>query len=242
MRRTIREELSNYPEFVAASAAVAGLRAGSVTGVAAGGFSALGMPSSWHSDTPRRLRRMADAAVRTHDVFGAYRTTHAYLEHIIDRLMLRPEGVCATADMWHRDVAMRADGSRPALDGDHVFGGWINLDDTDQFLSCVPGTHTEPLPTSDADANGFFMLPPSRKRELRERRQRVVVPPGCMLVFNELLIHEVAAKKASHDMYRLFTAWRLSNSSVPLIEDVEERLRVQAVVPLKSRQDRKSVV
>ena len=59
------------------------------------------------------------------------------LEQLFDRMMYCLPGTGPSAESWHRDEA------KEAKDSDLLFGGWWNLDETDQIFSCVPKTHND---------------------------------------------------------------------------------------------------
>jgi len=146
--------------------------------------------------------------------------------------MIRPEGVSPTAESWHRDIAPNTP------EGDEVFGGWLNLDSQPQEFSVILQTHRDTV-----GATGFATIKGSSKEEqarinaeLSARSTKIKVPPGCLLIFNERLIHEVCKGKKNFTSVRLFMGWRLTHSTVPLIPQLEQRLMTQAVMPLKSGQ------
>ncbi len=192
-----------------------------------GGFAALGNASSAHNSLVRRMRQYAMA-----EVVPLFRQMAAgdptlRLEQVIDRMLYRVKGDQATAESWHRDE------SKDAAPKDDVFGGWWNLDDTDQLLSCVPFTHKGVTGNS-----GFATIKDkAEKKALKATAVMVRIPPGSIIVFYERLVHEVVAHKAKETMHRLFLGWRLTHETTPLIPDVEERLRTKAVMPLKSGQN-----
>ena len=57
-----------------------------------------------------------------------------------------------------------------------------------------------------------------------------------MIIFNENIVHEVNPHKKKYTMVRLFTGWRLTNSTDSLIPDLSKILEDQSVVPIKSKQ------
>ncbi len=207
-----------------------------------GSFGALANPSSFHSPMCRQLRLLvylAVAACRPFDLSGGYQVSQ-----VIDRLAKRPKGQKFPGETWHRDEAT---GLRP---GDRVYGGWINLGDTDQWFSCVPGSHIGVTSTGA----GFAKFSDAEKAEFNARRTRVRVPPGCLLIFNELIVHEVVGKTMPTSMIRLFTGWYVSKSGEPhdsrpgdIIDGPEgrissakarllARLSMQMPMPIKSGQ------
>jgi len=179
------------------------------TQLVGGGFSALGNPSSFHSTVVRQLRRIAHNAMVNENPFQL--GFEYNVSQVIDRLMKRLPNATPSKESWHRDVATNT------KDGDIIYGGWINLDDNDQFFSCIPGTHNDTISTSSGfvvdlsqtDKDKIAAHPKLKKKPL------VKIPPGFMLIFNERLIHEVLSKKAERTMLRLFTGWYVSKTDQP---------------------------
>lgn len=203
------------------------------TDLVMGGFRALGNPASFHNRFVRRLRQWAMHAAVTH-LWAEYTQRYmpeARLEQCIDRMMLRPKGIKPSPESWHRDEAINA------LPKDHTFGGWVNLDDRPQYLNCVPGTHR----AQRTQKGGFAPIKSAQDKARYERQcQAVAVPPGHMIVFFEHIVHEVRAKAAAYDMYRVFTGWRVTYDIYPLNPStpsaLHSLLQAQAVMPLKSGQ------
>lgn len=201
-----------------------------------GGYQFLGNPSSFHCNTVRKLRRLAQIAVLTPDERGStpfellLRDPSKNLEQDADRLtMRRLIKPTATGETWHRDEAGLA------LPGDVVCGGWINLDlDKDQFFSAVPYSANE----VGTENKGFAKIDESQYAYCEENNKRVLVPPGHMLIFDERTIHEVLPNKTtSRDtMLRLFTGWRVTSSIHPLVPDLRDRLDILEALPIKSAQ------
>lgn len=190
-----------------------------------GGFAALGNPSSFHHPWVRETREAVAAAVLAAD---ALPVEGRMLEHVFDRLMYRVPGETPTAESMHRDEAATA------KDGDDVFGGWLNLDDSDQFFSCVPRTHLE-VGTRN---RGFAKLDEAEVEAYRPRLVRVRIPPGCVLIFYERLVHEVLAIRAAATTLRMFFGWRVTDDAEPLhgADVTRSWIRAQAVPRLKSGQ------
>ena len=175
------------------------------TSFVGGGFQALGNPSSFHGLVARKLRRIAYRAMLDAYPFDPTK----YVSEVIDRMMKRCVGRQPTRESWHRDVATN---TKP---GDEVFGGWINLDNTEQTFSCIPKTHLDAV---ESEGGGFVTrLSDSDNAKIAEHRAQgkkggiVKIPPGYMLIFNERLIHEVMAVKAKQSILRMFTGWYVSN-------------------------------
>ena len=200
-----------------------------------GGFAALGNPGSFHNQFVRRLRRKVQEKVLRLNVFGLNSTINPeanpyqsvgacanasnptgghhgkMIEQVIDRMLVRKPEQTPTSESWHRDVA------KGTFDDDEVYGGWLNLDpplgptpsDEDyQYFSCIPFT------AQDAEAKtqtGFAKVAKEVLAAKVERACRVRVPPGYLLVFNEMTIHEVAPTPAKRIMSRVFFGWRLTD-------------------------------
>jgi hypothetical protein len=192
-----------------------------------GGFGALGNPSSFHNPFVREKRRWA---MRTMvPIFKALQTlrenTPRKIEQIVDRMrVLRPKATIS-AETWHRDTTP-AKFTHP---GDLIYGGWINFDKAEslpQLLSAFPKSHRQlPLP-SMAAKQGFAKANKDEIVELNQLKESILaktgekgwfieVPPGHMLVFRQEMVHEVVRSKGNREepSYRLFTAWRVTNSN-----------------------------
>lgn len=200
-----------------------------------GGFGALGNPGSFHCPSIRKLRLLADERLR-YPFWARYQERHQLgddikLSQIIDRFMCRAKGDKPSAEAWHRDEA------KGGYDGDHIFGGWINLNNFDQTFSCVRGTHKP----GDNPQGGFACIPADRRNHYKQRSGVVKIPPGHILIFYENIIHEVVpTENKLYTVLRLFTGWRLSRSNEPLgmsRQNLKKLLDDQAVMPLKSGQD-----
>lgn len=217
-RRQFRADISRCPEFTPEA-----------EDFVMGGFSALGNAGSFHNQTVRYLRifcRKAVVPVLTE--LARKRPNHEglHIEQIIDRALMRPAGQTPSAESWHRDEAPAA------LPDDEIFGGGLNLDNTDQHFVVVPRTHRE--------ASGHSGFAPIKdvdeKSRYKDAQISVPVPPGHIFIFYENLVHCVNPVKKDHDMHRLFLGWRLTRATTPLIENIDALLDEQAVIPLKSGQ------
>lgn len=244
IRQKIDEELGGFPEFQHPLPANYEYKTprGKTKRVAiqyqGGGFAALGNPSAFHNNTVRQLREWVMHPIVSL-MRGVLRTQlspevarHYKLEQIIDRLMVRPAGLKPTAEAWHRDETPSAEAS------DMIFGGWVNLDDRNQMFSGSAGTHRITVGDAKERGKGFFCLPKAQHARYKQRQVKVVIPPGHVFVFFENMVHEVVAKAQRYDQYRLFTAWRLTQSDQPLHGTVETEacLQQQGVMRLKSNQ------
>jgi len=193
-----------------------------------GGFSALGNPASFHNPFVRKLREWCMSSLMT-NLFTAfarrYLTNEYKLEHIVDRMMLRPAKVTPTAESWHRDEAPLAQRD------DITLGGWINLDNHDQSFSCVPRTHKQVRKQS-----GFGKVSAADAAKCERQKRRIVIPSGAIVVFYEHIMHEVVAVPKNFTSIRLFLGWRFTKSNDPMIPGLPALINDQAVMPLKSNQ------
>jgi hypothetical protein len=93
-----------------------------------------------------------------------------------------------------------------------IFGGWVNLNDFEQHFSCCPKTHTEVTGN-----NGFAPITSKEdKKRYKAIKQKIVIPPGHMVVFYERLVHQVLAHKKKQPMVRLFIGWDLTTDAMSL--------------------------
>jgi len=192
-----------------------------------GGFAALGNPSSFHHPYVRRKREELMAVALEADVLPL---KGRKLEKPFDRVTFRRVGEKPTAEAVHRDEAPTA------VDGDDVFGGWLNLDPTPQFFHCCPWTHTE----VGGQNKGFATITdPAEKTRCQDKMRRVQIPSGHLLIFYERLVHEVAPSPAPIDLRRIHCGWRLTHADEPLFGAAETNRWIdeQAVPKIKSGQE-----
>jgi len=183
-----------------------------------GGFSALGNPASFHNPFVRKLR---ESVMWTVAPILKPLANGRNLEQIMDRMMFRTRGKVVASESWHRDEAPEA------ADEDDVFGGWINLDDTDHHFSCIPGSHK-----GVSKHSGFG----KEKVVDSANKEKIRVPPGHIIIFFERILHEVNRSNVPpKGIVRLFLGWRLTNSTRSLY-DLKDIFMNQAVPKLKSDQ------
>ena len=208
-----------------------------------GKFAALGNPASFHSLWVRRLRLKAYCIVREMILLPllnsrlAHRFEDAFTEMLCDRLMYRLPGQAPEAESFHRDVIP----SEFIGDSDEIFGGWINLDSTDQKFSAVRGSH---LGVSlHSLRSGFARVPTEQIPLVKPYATKntgpfgpIICPPGHMIIFPQYIVHQVLGQPAENIMKRLFTGWRISSSPNALHPDKINRLQEQAIMPLPSNQ------
>lgn len=203
-----------------------------------GSFGALGNAASSHSPAVRKLRDvvhtmgfpcMAATAQVIYDLNGK----EFKVAQVPDRPRVQPDGATTSQETWHRDIS-------PFNRNGQVFGGWVNLDPTPQYFSCVPGSHYDPLFVA---RKGF-----SKEKHIESTTgvgarlvngrpvQKVVVPQGCMLIFDERILHEICKSKTKNVSMRLHTAWYLTEGDTPLIPDMDKILEDQKPMTVKSGQ------
>ena len=190
-------------------------------GFTLGGFGAFGNPSSFHHPHIRTIRQLVSSHIwaNLQSTFPGRK-----VQVLFDRFALRKQGTSPTAESWHRDECSLS------LPGDRILGGWVNLSDTVQEFSCIPGSHdVEP-------GNGqFHKFSKDEGKELKKRRKVYNIPPGHILFFWQHLIHEVSAKKAKLDNTRLFMGWRLTDHDQDPF-NYDEAIRTQGIPMIPSGQ------
>ena len=164
----MREALGEMPEFIDPKAMLE-----KEVRFVQGGFAAMGNPSSFHHKFVRDIRRATHQCVLKHvfnDILADF--PDLKFEQVIDRLMFRRPDQRPGKESWHRDEA------KNALTEDTVYGGWINLDNYDQFFSGCPGTHK-----NVSGNKGFARI--KNPAEFDSLRQMIRIPPGHIFIFYE---------------------------------------------------------
>lgn len=188
-----------------------------------GGFAAYGNPSSFHNPFVKRLRKQCLETVLSDGIFTRF--LHAMnveqsdykIEVLFDRILHRFIGQKPVSETAHRDITPHSE----LHDGDYVFGGWLNLSNTDQHFICKPGSHldTKDTKTAAESSSGFNTLSKtSTQTEYTPFRKEITVKPGHLIVFPQHILHEVLSNKSKHDQYRLFIGWRLTTSNTLIFE------------------------
>jgi hypothetical protein len=193
-----------------------------------GGFSALGNPSSFHNPFVRNLREWCLRSLLP--FFREYKKLKKQdwkLEQTYDRMLFRLAGQTPSKESWHRDEA------KTKHKDDLTFGGWINLDDKPQYFSCIQGTHGISPETA-----GFATIPKDivEQEDYNNRKSKIEIPPGNIVIFFENTIHEVVSTKLNYNSKRLFLGWRLTHLSTPLFDNLEESQTSQRPMKIKSDQ------
>ena len=173
-------------------------------GFVLGAFGAFGNPASFHSKEIYALRYILFHKLK---FIFKHIDPNRKLEMLFDRLAIRREGASVSGESFHRDTC-----SLQSTD-DNIYGGWINLDDTEtQYFSCVPGTHT------CAGRGGFERI----QGDYKDTKIKLPVKPKQVLIFNQNIIHEIFKQKIKKTNIRLYLGWRHTYSVVPLLSDPKD--------------------
>ena len=172
-----------------------------------GGFSAFGNPSSFHHPTIRDIRHHCFHTSIQHI---PTELSHLRKELLFDRLLFRRKGQKPPAESWHRDI------SPPSLKlpTDTILQGWVNLDDTNQYFSACPTTHLQ-----NTDEKGFAKIDKNEHQKYKQLSQRITIPPGHIILFNQTIVHEIVSNIAKTDIYRIFFGIRFTTSETPLFDN-----------------------
>jgi len=218
-----REAEKSFPEF----------RPGAPGPKVLGGFAAYANPASFHCPLVKMLRKITLKRVLTSRIFQKYLeeirpTTHwnYRVEVLFDRMLHRYPDQKPGAETAHRDVTPNK--FLKEEDDDHLFGGWLNLTDHDQFFVAKPGSHLgirNAWEVSQAH-QGFCTLDPKSEeyQEYQNTKQKFTVPPGHLIIFPQHLIHEVLSQKSEHEQFRLFFGWRITKGTEPLLPGKESAI------------------
>lgn len=192
-----------------------------------GGFSAFATPDSFHHPFVRFLRLVAEWVMVPffHIFMDLIGMKDANLQVLFDRSLFRRVGKVVAGESGHRDECTFAD------DGDHILGGWINLDDKNQYFHCVPKTHT-----GANKRGGFSRLSKEESKHFEAMKQTVIIPPGAILIFYENIVHFVANSKTQTETCRLFLGWRITYACIPMDPETEKDISGQRVPRIKSGQ------
>jgi hypothetical protein len=164
-------------------------------------FGAHGNPSSFHHPEVREFRL---------SVFGFMKQSLKNDSHFCEKyLQLLPDRFSQrfkkqSKEAWHRDASIEY----TDFPNSTILGGWINLDNTDQFFSCIVGSHVEPDP-----GEGFAKLSKDNAKLYKSRKTLIRIPPGHGISFDEKIIHEIANVKFSGVSRRLYMKYHISSDS-----------------------------
>jgi hypothetical protein len=214
-----------------------------------GGFGAYGNPASFHNPIVRELRmettpHMTEFFKRQFQ--GAFPEETFYIERLFDRMCVRKTGTTIPKETWHRDLnpmTMVLVDKKEKLytprSNEHIFGGWINLDDTPQYFSCALSTHTDPIVLKKGRSESGFTAQEKASHDIKPTK--VPVPPGHAVVFYQRILHQVAPHRYKQDSFRQFQLFRIVCSSIvpePLFprETIHKWIHDQATPLLPSGQ------
>jgi hypothetical protein len=164
-------------------------------------FGAHGNPSSQHHPLVRDFRlemfRFVKRSLENDAEFSG-----KYLQCLPDRFSQRFRK--PSKEAWHKDISI----DYGVFTNSEILGGWANFDETDQFFSCIIGSHLEPAP-----GEGFAALSKDNKKLYKARKTLVRIPPGHAISFNEKVTHEIADVKLVGVSRRLYMKYHISSDS-----------------------------
>ena len=186
-----------------------------------GSFGALSNPASFHNPFIREIRSSTYAAAIK--VLKDEAKPGERVQQLFDRMCFRRAGTSFKSESWRRDACT----GLKTTASDRIWEGWVNLDDADQYFTCV-------LDSADKYSgveSGFAAcrLPSDTPTRC------VAVPPGYAILFRQEILHRVMSSKLDSDSYRIFVGFRLTPSDTPLY-DVFDVINRQALPPLPSGQ------
>jgi len=202
-----------------------------------GGFAAYGNPSSFHNSFVKHLRKQCLETVIKNGIFTRFlrdmnvEHTDYKIEVLFDRILHRFKGQKPVSETAHRDITPHSE----LHDGDYVFGGWLNLSNTDQYFMCKPGSHldTKDTKTAAESSSGFNTLSKeSTQTEYMPFGKEFTVKPGHLILFPQHILHEVLSNKSKHTQYRLFIGWRLTKSNSLIFEQQKRSAIHNLSVPM----------
>lgn len=114
-----------------------------------------------------------------------------------------------------------------------VLGGWYNMGPEETTFTYCPGTHK-----GQSGSGGFAPLSREDHELYKDRMETIVVPVGFLLLFDEKLVHMVAAKKPKGGRnMRLFMGFVVGpDVTGPINNDIEWALDNTGNFPRKSGQ------
>lgn len=200
LRSTFDETCKFFPEFTG----------GSEPRVL-GSFGAFGNPASFHNPLVRMIRMDVNMAVEP-------LIRNQRIHQLFDRMAIRKAGAVIPKKTWHRYIPQNIG------PGDTTWGGWLNLDNSSQYFTCVPGSSGAP-----PQKFGFVAVPTPDVNSVH----RVTVPPGYVILFRSGIVHRVDPKKYKEDSYRVYVGFRTGPCKHP-IYDPTYYARLQKSPPLPS--------
>lgn len=215
-----------------------------------GGFGGYGNPSSFHNQVVRDMRLEAFPIMK--QFFQQQFQKHQnkiikkfYIEQLYDRMCVRKKGSSIPRETWHRDISPmvveltdKKTKEYQVKPDEHVFGGWINLDEESQYFSCSIKTHKDKF-LMKKKGNGFVLQ--TKPDSATTSSTMVEIPSGHAVVFYQNILHQVLPKKQKKDSFRLFQSFRVVSSDTtpqPLHghDTIEKWIETQATPLLPSGQ------
>ena len=178
-------------------------------------FGAHGNPSSQHHPEVRDFRFGIFHFLKR-ELENDPEFTGKYLQCLPDRFSQRFRK--PSKEAWHKDVSIDYD----IFTNSKILGGWANLDETDQFFSCIIGSHLEATP-----GEGFAKLSADNKKLYKARKTLVRIPPGHAISFDEKITHEIADVKLIGVSRRLYMKYHISSDSKSAFDEDNIRRAIQ---------------
>ncbi len=228
--RVVRDILENQPE----------LRQPALTGVknTADAFGAASTPSCFHDPRLHTFRAQLFPFIRKvlRKEYGDFSAAKKdmYVQMVMDRVVERWKGERIASESWHQDCSID-DRTDAKVD---VYNTMYNISDSvTQYFSCIIDTHLEGRIVKDTkDGSSGFMRFHEQKGRQDPKYRMIPIPPGYILVFNELLVHEVLPGKIKTTHYHIHTKFIVSDSAVSCWlprDQLTALLTRQAVMPLQ---------
>jgi hypothetical protein len=182
-------------------------------------FGAHGNPSSQHHPIAREFRLGMFHYIKR-ALENDVEFSEKYLQCLPDRFSQRFRK--PPKEAWHKDVSI----DYGIFTNSKILGGWANLDKTDQFFSCIIGSHLEPAP-----GEGFSKLSKDDKKLYNSRKTVVRIPPGHAISFDEKITHEIADVKLVGVSRRLYMKYHISSDSRSAfdVDVIQRAIQTQSV-------------
>lgn len=188
-----------------------------------GGFGAYGTPSSFHNESVRELRRETTSLMNTFfkkTFQQQFPEQTFYIERLFDRMCVRKQNTSIPKETWHRDLnpmsMILVDQEKKYYTprpNEHIFGGWINLDESPQYFSCALATHNDTIIVKKGKSESGFVA--QNKTDETLKPTKIEIPSGSAIVFYQKILHQVAPQKYRKDSYRQFQLFRVICSVNP---------------------------
>jgi hypothetical protein len=185
-------------------------------------FGAHGNPSSFHHPEVRDFRLSIFGFIKQ-SLQNDSEFCEKYLQLLPDRFSQRFRK--PSKEAWHRDASIEYTEFPNSI----ILGGWINLDNSDQFFSCIVGSHVEPDP-----GEGFAKLSKDNSKMYKARKTLIRIPPGHGISFNEKIIHEIADVKLTGVSRRLYMKYHISSEPVSAFDPqiIHTAIQTQGSFPM----------